>query len=1075
MDKKLYIIYLLGLVVLSSFVSAMLTNNNTLLLCLKFDDTGSILTDCKTNDIPKFDFSYNGTLPLQPPIANHSINSYNFSSNGEFFVANNTAINTVIQTMKNWTAIGWIGSPNYDFTVDIWGFIPSDGESGFKLGAEVGGELIMTLWTSSGWSFKTGTIFVKESCIAQRYNGTAYAIFINGTERATFTGDPNPILFEAENFVFGNAHLSSPPTSAYNGSIDDFSLHNQSLSPNDIIDVCSNGITTIAETGIPVPPVIVAPSPSDNANNNTNVTLNVTHSTTQNDVRYYLYFGNSTPLGELDLFLNNVTRTAEEYRSFLTNVSDGVYFYKWKVQNITSGNFSTNTTQRTWTLDTLNPTITLNPNNAFNTSNIATISQYADSLFFNITATDDSGLFGFLINVTRGGVSFFNYTNVTFEGIGNFTFNFTQNISTFNWPVGVFNITVMASDSHTANLIGDYKPNNGINTIEFDTLEGNNIKISSDGSAYSTLYNKKKDRYEFGWNYLFTDSTRKFTIESESKIYYLQNSKYQGHFVIIGNGVNGNWIDFEGIGEYYSVKKVNDYRYEITFINLVLTNQIISKSLGGVNLITEEFKWYNGNVSTSEPTVSTFGNLETFILNISRNSTFARPNATFIFDGVEFSTTSSFIGEYMTFSKSLSIPQPVGESQIINFSWNVTITQSDDSIYNFSIPSSINISESLLDNCSSYNRTVLVIKGRDEETDIDVNTTVNILFIPKSAGTGINNSYELSGQTNYSFCTDSDINFTLDSIMEFGDGTIYTDRKYYLNNFSVDTSTIAEVFLFHLNNTKASEITFTVFDTTTGDKVSGAFIKILRFYPGEDVFRVVEIERTDEVGETLGKMVLADVFYKFIVEAPAGTVKLETDVLRILSLTRSLGISFTEDVLDTWDKIHGVSNSVTCTKSTQTCRFTWSDSSNIVQDATLEIWRTNGITDALIFSQTTTAAAGTISHTITESTLGNDYTAKGFIESNTGTSLYGVGIASLIFPDNPFFTDKNQRLAALFPLFLLVVVIIFALIDFGVVGVVIGSLLGMIIGSIVDILPLSPFYFISFILMGAILIYKLSK
>ena len=379
-----------------------------------------------------------------------------------------------------------------------------------------------------------------------------------------------------------------------------------------------------------------------------------------------------------------------------------------------------------------------------------------------------------------------------------------------------------------------------------------------------------------------------------------------------------------------------------------------------------------------------------------------------------------------------------------------------------------------LDNCSNNSIVVLNITGKDEETDGYVNMSLNIYMYP-SLGyeTSMNLTYELRGKSSYTFC--SKINTTdlrVDSIMEYGGGNTYTDRKYYLNNFSIDTSTVNDVYLYHLNNSKASEIVFTVFDTTTGDKVPGAYIKILRYYPGENVYRTVEIAKTDEVGESLGKMVLADVFYKFIIEIPAGTVKLTTDVLRILSLTRSFGISFVENYLDTWNKIHDVSYSTTCTKSTQTCRVTWSDSSNTVKSVTLEIWRTNGITDELLSTQTTASAAGTISYTIVEATDGNDYTAKAFAKSNPDWSF---GYASLPFPDSPFFTNETHRLASLFPLFLLVIVIVFALIDWGAIGITIGSLLGLIIGSVTGILPIDIYYLISFILLAVILIYKLSK
>ncbi|KKL62591.1 hypothetical protein LCGC14_2183680 [marine sediment metagenome] len=376
-----------------------------------------------------------------------------------------------------------------------------------------------------------------------------------------------------------------------------------------------------------------------------------------------------------------------------------------------------------------------------------------------------------------------------------------------------------------------------------------------------------------------------------------------------------------------------------------------------------------------------------------------------------------------------------------------------------------------IDDCTLYNITVLRITGKDEETNEDVNTTLNI-FLEPIFSTGTSNSYELSGKTNYTFCADK--NYSINAIMEYGDGTIYTDRKYYLNNFSIDISTISNVFLYHLNNTKASEIVFTVFDTTTGDRVKDVFIKILRYYPGENLFRIVEIAKTDEVGQSLGKMILADVFYKFIIESPAGTVKLDTGVLRILSLTRSFGISFVEDVLAVWDKIHGVSYLTTCTKGTKTCRVTWIDSSNIVQSVTLEVWRVTGLADTLLSSQTTTASAGTISYTVVEDTATNTYEARAFARS-TNPSDWSFGRARFFDSDNPFFTDPANRLASLFPLFLLMVVITFALIDWGVVGIVIGSLLGMVVGSITGILPISPFYLISFILMAVILIYKLSK
>jgi hypothetical protein len=389
----------------------------------------------------------------------------------------------------------------------------------------------------------------------------------------------------------------------------------------------------------------------------------------------------------------------------------------------------------------------------------------------------------------------------------------------------------------------------------------------------------------------------------------------------------------------------------------------------------------------------------------------------------------------------------------------------------------VEYSEFDIDNCSNSSHVVLQITGKDEETDALTTMSLNLNLYPTEGTTSsFNATYQLSGNSTYNFCSvKNNSNIRVDGIMEYGDGTIYTKRKYYLNNFSIDTNGTSQIYLYHLNNSKASEITFTVYDLLTGDVVPGAYIKTLRYYPGENVYRIVEIGKTDEIGKTLGKMVLADVFYKFIIEKPAGQIKLNSDVLRMLSLTRSFGISFAQNYLSTWNLINDVSTSVTCTKGTQTCRLTWSDSSNIVQSATLEVWRTNGINDELLSTQTTSSAAGTITYTIAEDTLGNAYTAKGYIESNTDASISGAGIAGLDYPDNPFFNDQDSKIASLFPLLLLAVTIVFALIDFGAVGITIAALIGLVIGSIAGIMPLDPFYFISFILMAIILIYKLSK
>ena len=76
--------------------------------------------------------------------------------------------------------------------------------------------------------------------------------------------------------------------------------------------------------------------------------------------------------------------------------------------------------------------------------------------------------------------------------------------------------------------------------------------------------------------------------------------------------------------------------------------------------------------------------------------------------------------------------------------------------------------------------------------------------------------------------------------------------------------------------------------------------------------------------------------------------------------------------------------------------------------------------------------------------------------------------------ENPIFEDTGHRIAVLFPLILLLVVIVLVMLDFLAVGVTAGSLLILIIGVVFKILPITWPNAMSMIIIGIILIYKMA-
>jgi hypothetical protein len=342
-------------------------------------------------------------------------------------------------------------------------------------------------------------------------------------------------------------------------------------------------------------------------------------------------------------------------------------------------------------IDTVSPNITINPTNTFTINNLSIDNQYLDLFQFNLTFEDDTDLFGILINVTKDGVSYFNFTNFSLSG--NTVYDYINEINISSFPEGVYDINITVADSHTKNEIEDYGINQFGNKLTFNTEEGNIISIASDG-AWNTFYektnkeensNNKKDRYSFGFDYIFADNKRTYILESNKPIIYIGNDKFIGHFIVWDNEKRqGNWIDFENLEDGDAkVTKINDYKYEIRFDNLLVKNKVKFNSIGGLNEVEEDYQWYRGSFDNTFTTPATTGSTQTFSLNITKKDGFVENvNATFTYNESSKTVTKTEFENYIEFSSSFNLPE---EESTFDLQWSVNVTQNDSSSYQFTI------------------------------------------------------------------------------------------------------------------------------------------------------------------------------------------------------------------------------------------------------------------------------------------------------------------------------------------------------------------------------------------------------
>jgi len=430
--------------------------------------------------------------------------------------------------------------------------------------------------------------------IIMSYSGGNYLtntrIWFNGTECAVYgtVGANAAFVPNGVSFTVGNcAALNGCPT---NGVMDDIAVW-EGLTFNDTVvsehynsgDIFFwTGNEWISNALQPSTGFLTPPSPESGDTNNTNVTFRI----------------NSTS-GSASLFFDNVTPPVTQVVfnqttpfNFTTTVSvDAIYFLL-----AIAGDNSTNTSIN-WTLDTTEPEIILNPSNGFNAANVTT-DIYSSVLPLNITIIDNIDLFGFSINITHpNGTSFFDFINESLSGLK--VFNFTQAVDVSNFPDSQFNVTILSSDTHTANKIEDYRVTKRNKKLEFDTDEGNFIEIETDDDA-TTDSKKTKDRYSFEFD--FTDGKdnkkRVFHLKSQSDIIYLPDSGYKAHFVIANGVGGGNWVDFEGVPGNVTIQRIHSKHYKVTFDKV--PKNVKFRSIGGLNVNNLTFIYTHSSLTINE-------------------------------------------------------------------------------------------------------------------------------------------------------------------------------------------------------------------------------------------------------------------------------------------------------------------------------------------------------------------------------------------------------------------------------------------------------------------------------------------
>lgn len=883
-------------------------------------------------------------------------------------------------------------------------------------------------------------------------NSTEATFLIDNVVKYEYSAEANHWWFN--NWTINEVELcvSLSHSRPFGGYIDEVKLYDVALTREEITDLYTNN--QLAEAGEDTLN-ITSVEPGNNTQFSTNL-LNVNLTITSSaGFNVYLVVNDKLNQSKLSNFPGSDINIGFNL-SFDSSTAEAYHYYFVTANNQTAEN----STNNTFYIDNVNPTITANFSN--NTARFNTPLNGS----FNLT----DGFLLYSYNFSIDGLQFDYKNNLATT---QYVYNLSLDVS--NLSIGNHTLKLTIADGHTAKKLGgDFKVKDGIfnNKLGYEFYDRGGVEINhQDVSVFDKFTTKKeKDRYTFDFTPNKNKDSYTFTVDSDlDKIEIVNTESKYKNYLIIGN----HWLDFVLADQPQStveITRVNDFEVIVTVGNLNPAETYRFSSIGDLNIIEQTFGFSNVNMTTthSSPVAELSSQTPTLAINIS--GTLQTTNASLYYNGTLQTVTKYFFNGYDFYNASFITPQLTGDgtSQVRELIWQYDLNFTTGvETGNLTLNQTVNIVG--IDNCSTYSMRVYNITLRDEDTEAVLNGSIagyfqvwsnvpaNYVDVNLSWSHGTTNSpvgicISANSSTYYSY-----------GQMEYSSPG-YETKNYYFSNTTFDNFTnLLDLYL--TNDT--SQVTLTVTDFND-NVVEDVIIKVLSYDLDTNTYKTTEILSTDSDGVALAEIVLNSKWYAFILEVN-GEIVLQTKHTKITGTSKNFRINLDTNYYDQYDVVEGTSFSLIFTNSTKTFSLTYNDPTATIQEACLKINRRNIGGDFFIGQTCSSSTAATIIHNITEDVGSNTYVATTWIVVDNGET-FPLGTLSVNF-DN---TYKTFGQSGLFASFLLILTMIFVGIWSPVVAVVLLTI-GVIASVILKIFYLSWEVLVSFVIIAIISIYRMRK
>lgn len=387
-----------------------------------------------------------------------------------------------------------------------------------------------------------------------------------------------------------------------------------------------------------------------------------------------------------------------------------------------------------------------------------------------------------------------------------------------------------------------------------------------------------------------------------------------------------------------------------------------------------------------------------FLINITTLPSVLSVDAILNYDNIRFSAETSCSSGLCQIGTALDIPLVIsGESENKSFFWEISIFDGSNSFSTNITSNEQNVTRLHLEECNAtFTVQTLNFTSFDETTQVAISPFMFDGTFNFWTGTGSirrSNSISDPSTSSLQLCiAPSEETFFLDGTIEYDEatGTNYTSRNYFFQNDTI--SNVSEDIKLGLLLSEDS----TSFILKVQDRdilpVANVLIFTQRFYPGEGVFRTVQVSETDDSGRTVGFFETETVDYRFIIKQNGQTV-LITNKQKIVGEEVPFTLTFTigEDAGSAWENFEDIDDLVselTFNKSSNVVSFSYADTSDNFTSSRLivSLVQYNSTSNIDVCDVTSLLSSAILTCDLTGNVTGT-YIARAIIIRGSDTSL----------------------------------------------------------------------------------------